>query len=522
MNKNDFVSLFSDSTNKGKSSSGQYTREDYISMFADSVEQNSDSKTQESPTEPQTTQSITTGGQNQQNTSKKDRDLLAYQYDSLVGLGVVPSAEQTVAKQMQESEQNSMQLAAQAERQNYSDEDLVSAYAQPNVKLSDYQLDTAKELVKGFEAKYPKAQSFDPINGTDQESAYQYAAMMNDPQYQEYLQLKNKVDGFSSFTTGLTEGTGIPELIHFAGFTLGDDEDKAAMDAWRDDRNTVSAAGSVQNPIAYGAGYLGGKMAEYAVGRDALKAVPGVGNALQKLGTAANTALNSGTKAGAVLSTLFPAERITGIASDQILDLLLDTTPQVAEDIMRMNRQQREGVERCTPGFAPQEGAPARAAHRLELPIAEGDDDHGEVQPLGLVDGHDAHGLAAVGGGDALLLAVLLPPGEEAVEVGGAAGGEPQHDVLEGLHEHGLARPFAQAEKGDYPLHQVVQRPVPHLGQPGLLIGGHEGEGRASPLVRPAEAGVQGFLVRQPASPAQVFVADDDALHAVAGAHQQA
>ena len=304
-------------------------------------------------TEPQTTQSITTGGQNQQNTSKKDRDLLAYQYDSLVGLGVVPSVEQTAAKQMQESEQNSMQLAAQAERQNYSDEELFSAYAQPDVKLSDYQLDTAKELVKGFEAKYPKAQSFDPINGTDQESAYQYAAMMNDPQYQEYLQLKNKVDGFSSFTTGLTEGTGIPELIHFAGFTLGDDEDKAAMDAWRDDRNTVSAAGSVQNPIAYGAGYLGGKMAEYAVGRDALKAIPGVGNALQRFGGAVNTALNSGTKAGTVLSTLFPADRIAGIASDQILDLLLDTTPQVAEDIMRMNRQQREGVaegeEKLTP-----------------------------------------------------------------------------------------------------------------------------------------------------------------------------
>lgn len=353
MNRKDFVSLFADSTNGEKSSSGQYTKEDLISMFADSVEQNSDSKTQESPTEPQTTQSMTTGGQNQQNTSKKDRDLLAYQYDSLVGLGVVPSAEQTAAKQMQESEQNSMQLAAQTERQNYSDEELFAAYAKPDVKLSDYQIDTAKELVKGFEAKYPKAQSFDPVNGTDQESAYQYAAMMNDPQYQEYLQLKNKVDGFSAFTTGLTEGTGIPELIHFAGFSLGDDEDKAAMDAWRDDRNTVSAAGSVQNPIASGAGYLGGKMAEYAAGRDLLKAIPGVGNALQRFGGTVNTALNSGTKAGTVLSTLFPADRIAGIASDQILDLLLDTTPQVAEDIMRMNRQQREGVaegeERLTP-----------------------------------------------------------------------------------------------------------------------------------------------------------------------------
>lgn len=356
MNKNDFVSLFSDSTNKGKSSSGQYTREDYISMFADpkpkDLEQNSDFQTHESMSEPKKKETTV---YDRYGVTREQADASAPQYTTSELLQAANDYTGSLYSSLRE-EAKARSAQTQQVRDfevGKDDSELMRVYADKSVKLNDAQLETAKRLVEDFQNRYDNAQNMDPINGTDTRQAYQYAAMMNDPQYQDYLQLKNKVDGFSAATAGFTEGTGLSELIHFTGFALGDDEDKAAMDAWRDDRNAVSAAGSVQNPIAYGAGYLGGKMAEYAVGRDALKAVPGVGNALQKLGTAANTALNSGTKAGAVLSTLFPAERITGIASDQILDLLLDTTPQVAEDIMRMNRQQREGVaegeEKLTP-----------------------------------------------------------------------------------------------------------------------------------------------------------------------------
>lgn len=244
--------------------------------------------------------------------------------------------------------------AVQEFEQGRTDAELLDAYAAAGVKLIEPQMETAKRLVKDFEAKYPKARGYDPINGTDTEAARQMAAMMNDPQYQSYLQLLNKTDAFEAAATNFTEGTGAGQILDLIGHVGADDEDRAAMDEWRDERRAVQASGQAQHPVASAAGTMGGKMVEYLGGKMAMGAMPGVGSALGKIGNAASGALAGAGKVGAAAAQLLPGERIAGLMGDQILDVLFDTAPQVAEDVQRMQRQQREGLaegeKEITPG----------------------------------------------------------------------------------------------------------------------------------------------------------------------------
>lgn len=235
-----------------------------------------------------------------------------------------------------------------------TDAELLDAYAAAGVKLNEAELPTAKRLVKEFEAKYPKAQGYDPINGMDTQAAYQMSAMMNDPQYQSYLQLLNKTDAFEATLTNFTEGTGAGQVLNLLGRIGADEGDQAEMDAWKDARGAVRASGQAQHPIASTVGYMGGKMTEYLAGKIAMGALPGVGGALNQAGNAISRGLGGAGKVGAAAAQLLPGERIAGLMGDQILDVLFDTAPQVAEDVQQMQRQQREGLadgeEEITPG----------------------------------------------------------------------------------------------------------------------------------------------------------------------------
>ena len=238
--------------------------------------------------------------------------------------------------------------------QDRTDAELLDFYADPSVKLNDAQMQTAKRLVREFEAKYPKTRDYDPINGMDPQAGYQMAAMMRDPQYQSYIQLLNKTDAFEAGLTNFTEGTGAGQILNLLGRIGADDEDRAEMDEWKDARGAVRASGQAQHPIASTVGYMGGKMVEYLGGKIAMGALPGVGGALDWAGNAISKGLSGAGKVGAAAAQLLPGERIAGLMGDQILDVLFDTAPQVAEDVQQMQRQQREGLadgeKEITPG----------------------------------------------------------------------------------------------------------------------------------------------------------------------------
>ena len=52
----------------------------------------------------------------------------------------------------------------------------------------------------------------------------------------------------------------------------------------------------------------------------------------------------------------------------------------------------------------------------LRVPVVEGDNGHRELQPLGLVDGHDAHGINVFGQGNLFLVGFFFPEVEEGRE----------------------------------------------------------------------------------------------------------
>ncbi|MBC5580868.1 hypothetical protein H8S23_05070 [Anaerofilum sp. BX8] len=226
----------------------------------------------------------------------------------------------------------------------HEDGELLDFYADPSVKLNDIQMQTAKRLVREFEAKYPKTRDYDPINGMDPQAGYQMAAMMRDPQYQSYIQLLNKTDALEAAATGFTEGTGAGQVLDLLGRIGADDEGRAAMDAWKDARGAVRAAGQTQHPVASAAGTMGGKMLEYTAGKQFMGALPGVGNALKQAGNAVNRGLSGLGPAGQATAGFFTPDRVAGLLSDQMLDVAFDTIPETFDNLNRMRRQEEQGV----------------------------------------------------------------------------------------------------------------------------------------------------------------------------------
>ena len=106
-----------------------------------------------------------------------------------------------------------------------------------------------------------------------------------------------------------------------------------------------SESAQTQNPLAYGAGYMGSMLGQYALGSAAMKAIPGVGSALGRAGERlASTGAAQALQRIPVLGQVATQEALTGMLGDTLLDLGLDTAPTVLRLLDEYNQQQREGL----------------------------------------------------------------------------------------------------------------------------------------------------------------------------------
>ncbi len=106
-----------------------------------------------------------------------------------------------------------------------------------------------------------------------------------------------------------------------------------------------SESAQTQNPLAYGAGYMGSMLGQYALGSAAMKAIPRVGSALGRAGERlASAGAAQALQRIPVLGQVATQEALTGMLGDTLLDLGLDTAPTVLRLLDEYNRQQREGL----------------------------------------------------------------------------------------------------------------------------------------------------------------------------------
>lgn len=106
-----------------------------------------------------------------------------------------------------------------------------------------------------------------------------------------------------------------------------------------------SESAQTQNPLAYGTGYMGSMLGQYALGSAAMKAIPGVGPALGKAGERlASTGAAQALQRIPVLGELATPQALTGMLGDSILDLGLDTLPMTLRMTGEYLDQQKNGV----------------------------------------------------------------------------------------------------------------------------------------------------------------------------------
>lgn len=106
-----------------------------------------------------------------------------------------------------------------------------------------------------------------------------------------------------------------------------------------------SESAQTQNPLAYGAGYMGSMLGQYALGSAAMKAIPGVGSALGRAGERlASTGAAQALQRIPVLGELATPQAISGMLGDSILDLGLDTLPMTLRMTGEYLDQQKNGV----------------------------------------------------------------------------------------------------------------------------------------------------------------------------------
>lgn len=90
------------------------------------------------------------------------------------------------------------------------------------------------------------------------------------------------------------------------------------------------------DPLAYGAGMIGGTLAEYAAGAKLMNSIPGVSTGLQKAGQAiGNTRVAQALTNTPILGRAFTPAAITDILGDQAVDTVLDTGVSAARSAMQ-------------------------------------------------------------------------------------------------------------------------------------------------------------------------------------------
>lgn len=106
-----------------------------------------------------------------------------------------------------------------------------------------------------------------------------------------------------------------------------------------------SESAQTQNPLAYGAGYMGSMLGQYALGSAAMKAIPRVGSALGRAGERlASTGAAQALQRIPVLGELATPQAISGMLGDSILDLGLHTLPMTLRMTGEYLDQQKNGV----------------------------------------------------------------------------------------------------------------------------------------------------------------------------------
>lgn len=106
-----------------------------------------------------------------------------------------------------------------------------------------------------------------------------------------------------------------------------------------------SESAQTQNPLAYGAGYMGSMLGQYALGSAAMKAIPRVGSALGRAGERlASTGAAQALQRIPVLGELATPQAISGMLGDSILDLGLDTLPMTLRMTGEYLDQQKNGA----------------------------------------------------------------------------------------------------------------------------------------------------------------------------------
>lgn len=199
----------------------------------------------------------------------------------------------------------------------------------PDYVLSDAEKQFARDRLKEMEDEI-RANSVKMMGGRGTVYTGQ-----DDTLYAQYAALSNKLNPGASAVSGIVSSVPGADFLmdSLDNYVKNNGGETAENTDWNSMRESVQA----QNPLAYGAGYLGGKMAQYSM----------LTPFLSKLGfaQAAGNAIG-GTKAAQALSQipvlghLATPEALSGIIGDTAADLALDTFPSFVSDLYKYDAQQ--------------------------------------------------------------------------------------------------------------------------------------------------------------------------------------
>ncbi|MDY5007047.1 hypothetical protein [Candidatus Allofournierella merdipullorum] len=202
----------------------------------------------------------------------------------------------------------------------------IEQYLDPSYKLNRMEEKDAKEIADRL-----IKEAYDlPRNATQEQ--------LSDAFDKEILgkRLIDKTSNAAAVSAGVASAIPFAEEADRAltNWMLGEDADKYSSEL-PSLGNFIKGA-KTQSPIAYTAGNVGGNLALYSVGSSAARSIP----ALQRVGqAAAATPAAQALQKVPVLGRLGTADAITGIYGDTLVDLALDTVPNLGNDIAAYNRQ---------------------------------------------------------------------------------------------------------------------------------------------------------------------------------------
>ena len=265
------------------------------------------------------------------------------------GMGALYSAEYLNAKDevlALEDRVASLQEQAEQDAQNSLSWGMLYELAQPGRKMTEAEEKIAREAVETWNGTI----------GPDLDVYYETARRLHElgQSTEDVEKLLMQVQIMDTLATKLSNvrsafsgaGNALP-LVPQIRESL---EDQNWQRAGFEEENPLglserSESAQTQNPLAYGAGYMGSMLGQYALGSAAMKAIPGVGPTLGKAGERlASTGAAQALQRIPVLGELATPQAISGMLGDSILDLGLDTLPMTLRMTGEYLEQQKNGV----------------------------------------------------------------------------------------------------------------------------------------------------------------------------------